>query len=550
VTVESVGYNERPMISVLRARPLTREALLAGFLASATSALLLWAGPPGIDLAGHAYQRVLFLRDGFSLWNNFWYAGRYSFVTYSILYYPLAGLLGIKLLALASIATAALAFAIVLGREWGLTARASSRSFAVVWAGTALSAAFPFALGAALALLALWALQDRRRVLFGVLAVLTLAASPLAFVLLALFLVGIGIARRDDRAQVVVPAAIIVGAGLVELLLFRVFPGGGTFPFSTAELIPAIVFCVLGFVTTWRVERARPLQFFFIVYLAACIVTFVVPSQLGENIERVRYAALPIAVLALSLRSWRPLRLALPVLVLAAIWNTTPLAANFTHAAADPTAERAYWRPAVAYLHDHLGPSYRVEAVDTVGHWPAVYLPEAGIPLARGWYRQDDFPENKILYGSFGAKAYVAWLRSLGVRYVVLARAPPDYSSRAEAVLLRGGHSGLRPVLRTSQLTIFAVPHARPLVTGPHAAAVERLGATSIRLRFDRSGTYRVAVRYSPYWHASAGCIARGPDGMLRVSAIERGSLELSFKVGATRVLETLVGADANDCGG
>ena len=143
------------MTAVRRVPPLTREALLALLLASATSALLLWAGPPGIDLAGHAYQRVLFLRDGFSLWNNFWYAGRYSFVTYSILYYPLAGLLGIKLLALASIATAALAFAIVLGREWGSIARASSRSFAVVWAGTALSAAFPFALGAALALLAL-----------------------------------------------------------------------------------------------------------------------------------------------------------------------------------------------------------------------------------------------------------------------------------------------------------------------------------------------------------------------------------------------------------
>jgi hypothetical protein len=535
---------------VLRVRPVTREALLAGALASAVSALLLWAGPPGIDLAGHAYQRVLFLRDGFSLWNNFWYAGRYSFVTYSILYYPLAGLLGIKLLALASIATAALAFAIVLGREWGSTARASSRSFAVVWAGTALSAAFPFALGAALALLSLWALQDRRRVLFGVLAVLTLAASPLAFVLLALFLVGIGVARHEDRTQIVGPAAIILGAGLLELLLFRVFPGGGTFPFSTAELIPAIIFCTLGVVTTWRVERAGPLRCFFVVYFAACIAAFVVPSQLGENIERVRYAALPLAVLALSLRAWRPLRLAIPVLLLAAMWNTTPLAANFTHAAADPTAKRAYWQPAIAYLHDHLRPSYRVEAVDTAGHWPAVYLPEAGIPLARGWYRQDDFPENKILYGSFGAKAYLAWLGSLGVRYVVLAHAPPDYSSRAEAALLEGGHSGLRPVLRTPDLTIFAVPRPRSLVSGPGPAVVERLGATSMTLRFGGPGTYRVAVRYSPYWHAAVGCIGRGDDGMLRVTVPARGADKLSFKVGAARVLETLVGAGDNDCTG
>jgi hypothetical protein len=535
--------------AVRRVSPLTREALLAGFVASALSAFLLWAGPPGIDLAGHVYQRVLFLRDGFSLWNNFWYAGRYSFITYSILYYPLAGLIGIKLLALASIATAALAFAIVLGRQWGSTARASSRSFAVVWAGTALSAAFPFALGAALGLLALWALQDRRRGLFGVLALLALAASPLAFALLALFLLGIGIGRIGERSQLVIPAAIIVGAGLVEFMLFRVFPGGGTFPFSTAELIPAVVFCVLGVVTTWRVERARPLRYFFVVYLAACIAAFVVPSQLGENIERVRYAALPLAVLALSLRAWRPLRLALPVLVLAAIWNTTPLAANFTHASADPSAERAYWQPAIAYLHDHLTPSYRVEAVDTAGHWPAVYLPEAKIPLARGWYRQDDFPENKILYGKFGVSAYLTWLRSLGVRYVVLADAPPDYSSRAEAALLRSGHSGLRRVFRAAQLTVFAVPHPRPLVTGPHPARVERLGETSMTVWLGGGGTYRVAVRYSPYWHAPTGCIIRGGDGMLRFAAAAPGPVKLSFKVGAARVLETLVGANDSDCG-
>ena len=333
----------------------------------------------------------------------------------------------------------------------------------------------------------------------------------------------------------------LCGSVLVAVAL----PDGGSFAIAMGVVAG---FCVLGVVTTWRVDRAGPLRFFFVVYFVACIAAFVVPSQLGENIERVRYAALPLAVLTLSLRAWRPLRLAIPVLILAAIWNTTPLAANFSHAAADPTAERAYWSPAIAYLHDHLRPSYRVEAVDTAGHWPAVYLPEARIPLARGWYRQDDFPENKILYGSFGAKAYRAWLRSLGVRYVVLAHAPPDYSSRAEAALLASGHSGLRPVLRTSHLTIFAVSRPRPLVTGPYAAVVQQLGSTSIRLHFGGPGTYRVAVRYSPYWHASAGCIARGRDAMLRVSAATRGSVKLSFKVGAGRVLQTLVGVDADDC--
>jgi hypothetical protein len=123
-------------------------------MATSLAALLVWLGPPGNDLAAHAYQRAFFLRHGFVLWNNFWYAGRYSFVTYSPLYYPLSAVLGIRVLALASITTAAAAFAIVVGRQWGPAARWSGRTFAVVWAGTVLSAAFPFALGAALGLLA------------------------------------------------------------------------------------------------------------------------------------------------------------------------------------------------------------------------------------------------------------------------------------------------------------------------------------------------------------------------------------------------------------
>src|SRR5438132_1767272 len=124
-----------------RRHPLAGEALLSAAAAASIAALLAWLGPPGTDLAAHAYQRWLFLQHGFTFWNNFWYAGRYSFVTYSLLYYPLAALLGIRLLAVATVALAALAFAFVMGREWGPTARWSSRTFAVVWAGIVLSAA-------------------------------------------------------------------------------------------------------------------------------------------------------------------------------------------------------------------------------------------------------------------------------------------------------------------------------------------------------------------------------------------------------------------------
>jgi hypothetical protein len=526
-----------------RAHPLAREALLSAGAAATLAALLAWLGPPGSDLAAHAYQRSLFVQEGFELWNNFWYAGRYSFVTYSVLYYPLAALFGIKLLAVATIATAALAFAVVLGREWGPTARWSSRTFAVAWAGVVLSAAFPFALGAALALLALWALQAGARGRFAVLAILTLAASPLAFLLLALILIGVGIARRPRLRQLTPPALIVAGAGIVEVAIWRAFPGEGRYPFPPMQAAAAIGFCLLGLIVTWRVERASLLRVVFAVYLTACTAAFLVPSAVGENVSRLRFAAIPLVVLALSLRDWRPRPLAVGAMVLVVAWSSAPLARSFARGTADPASAAVYWQPAIGFLRENLTPAYRVEAVDTAGHWAAVYLPRAGIPLARGWFRQDDFPQNQVLYASnLGQRSYLAWLRSLGVRYVVLPEAPHDYSAKAEAELLRSGRSGLTPVHRTVQLTIFEVPSPRAIVTGPGNVYVREFTHSRLLVRLSRPGTYRVAVRHSPYWHASAGCLSRGADGMVRLTVARPATVRLAFDVDAGRALAALAG--------
>ena len=530
-------------MSYVRPAPLTCEALFAAAAAAALAAVLLWAGPPGNDLAAHVYQRTLFLEHGFVLWNNFWYAGRYSFVTYSVLYYPLSALLGIKVLALASVTVAALAFAVVVGREWGRAVRWSSRTFAVLWAGTVLSAAFPFALGAALALLALWALQEERRSRFAVLVVLTLAASPLAFVFLVVVLLGLALVRRPPRTAFLVPAAIIVTAALGELALMRLFPDGGRFPYHLNQLVPTVGFCALGALMSCAARGARPLLGVFLVYVTVCLVLFAVPTELGSNIERLRYAAIPLALLAVSLAGWRPLKIALPLLVLAGYWNVQPLIANYQRAAADPASEAVYWQPAVRYLHRHLTPSFRVEAVDTLEHWPAAYLPERGVPIVRGWYRQNDFPGNELLYDEeLGPLTYRRWLRSHGVRYVVLSDAPPDYSSRAEAALLRSGASGLQPVFRTRHLTIYELARATPVVTGPAPAKVRALSATAMLIEVGAPGSYRVAVRFSPYWRTYRGCVSKEPDAMTRLTAFRRGTINLSFNVNVHRSLEALTG--------
>jgi len=243
---------------------------------------------------------------------------------------------------------------------------------------------------------------------------------------------------------------------------------------------------------------------------------------------------------------WRPRLVCLAAFALATVWNVSPLAANYARASADPAHTTAYWADAVAYLHAHLSPSYRVEAVDTTGHWAAVYLPRADIPLARGWFRQDDFPQNKLLYSPVGTHAYLAWLRNLGVRYVVLTGAPVDYSARGEARLLVSGRSGLRPVFWTPTLTVYEVPLAQRIVTGPGAAGVVAFTQTQIDLQVARAGRYRLAVRYSPYFAATGACLSKTTDGMTLIHARRAGRLRLSFAVTPKRALAALAGSSSN----
>jgi hypothetical protein len=523
-------------------RLLVRDETFAAAIAAVLAATLLWAAPPGVDWAAHSYQTTFLVDNGFAIWNNFWYAGRYSFVTYSVLYYPLAALVGIRLLAVISIATGAFAFSAVVSRQWGVRSRVASRTFAVVSAGLVVSAAFPFALGFAFGLLALWALQEGRRGRFVVCALLTLAASPLGFAFLVVALVGVAVARRslrDSRIQIAAIGTCIA----VELVLARLFGDGGHFPYGLLQLAPSLLFGVIGLIVTRGVPEARLLRGLFWAYIGVCIAAYLVPTAVGSNLERIRYVALPLAFLAAALRGWRPLWLVVPAAALAGVWNTTPILSNLARASTDPESSPTYWQPAVSYLRAHLSPSYRVEVVDTAEHWPAAYLPDAGIPIVRGWYRQSDFPQNELLYDSkLGGRAYRTWLRQMAVRYVLLTDAPADYSSRREAALLRSGRSGLRPVKRLEHMTVYELPHATPLVTGPGDATVLWLWPQRLVTTVGAPGTYRVRVRWSPYWHSSTGCVSRTADGLTKITTHETGLVELRFGVSVKRGLQTLAG--------
>ncbi len=99
------------------------------------------------------------------------------------------------------------------------------------------------------------------------------------------------------------PVAAVAAAAATEALLWRVFPDGGRFQFPLSEAAAAVVFCAAGLLFTWRVPSARILRFVFAVYLVAIVAAYLVPSELGENVARLRYAALPLTVLVFSLRA-------------------------------------------------------------------------------------------------------------------------------------------------------------------------------------------------------------------------------------------------------
>ena len=149
-----------------------------------------------------------------------------------------------------------------------------------------------------------------------------------------------------------------------------------------------------------------------------------------------------------------------------------------------------------------------------------------------------------MLYDQLTGPTYLGWLRGLGVKYVVLTDAPPDYSAKQEALLIRSGLSGLKTEFTGAHMTIFSVPKPQPIVTGQGMAEMVELGEDRMTLNLGSPGNYRIAVRYSPYWTAvdSTACVTKGDDGMIRLESPRQGSVTLQFKVKARRALNALVG--------
>jgi hypothetical protein len=506
-------------------------------------------GPPGGDAPAHFYRTEL-IRDGVFLWEGYWFAGHYPLASYSLLYYFPAAVVGNVPLAVAAAIVSAALFAAVGRHEWGADASWPAIAFAIVSAGPLFTGTYPYAVGVAFLLLALRALQLGRTWLAAACIVLTAGFSPLAFLFLALALLAVGLVRRRlDRRAVAVGAAVAL-AGAVHVAALVFFPHDATYPFfRVGELVAVLAAGALGTALALRSRRGRVLAAFFALWAFVAMLAFVVPSPLGENVTRIRGLLLPLMLLAAVLAGFRPRWLAYPALAGALVYTLLPYFVMIPFRLDGRPWREAFWTPAIAFLEGADMSQYRVEVVPTSDHWDAYWIPHAGMPIARGWYRQLDYAENRLFYeGELHPEEYRAWLQRLAVRYVLL---PDTHLGRSgeenEAELLRSGASGLRIVFQTADWTIYELPDPQPLLAGPGDAVITTFGHEAVAGSVSAPGTYRLAVRFTRYWRVASGalCAARAQDGMTELRFVRAGTfrLEIAFAARGSAVCEASPGS-------
>ena len=116
--------------------------------------------PHSPDLAAQAYRTHLFSVDGFTLWDNNWYAGHYL-LDYSVLFPPLGALLGLRAVGAIAVTLSTVMFARLASVRFGTRAAAASALFALGAAGDLYIGRLTYALGVTFAVAAVLAVVRR-----------------------------------------------------------------------------------------------------------------------------------------------------------------------------------------------------------------------------------------------------------------------------------------------------------------------------------------------------------------------------------------------------
>jgi hypothetical protein len=488
---------------------------------------LVWR-PASLDLAAAEYRAWLFDRAGFALWDARWYGGHHL-PGYSVLFPPLAGWLGPRLLGALAVVAAAWLFERIACSRFGSHAWLGATWFALGAGAALFSGRITFLLGLVPALGATLMLQRRRRAPAVGLALATALASPVAALFLALAGGAYWLGARRGIGLVVAVAALAPVA-----LLAVAFPEGGSEPFVFSAFWPVVALPLALAVVLPREQRV--LRIAAVLYALLAIALFAIDTPVGGNVARLgQLSAGPVAALAL----WPRRRLALACLAPFLLWwQLGPAIRDVTTAEGDPSVEAAYYAPLLAELHarDADATDGRLEIPFTKVHWEARRVAPA-IPLARGWERQLDRKVNPLFYedGPLTAAGYRGWLQRMAVHWVAVPDVALDYSAQDEADLIARGLPYLRQVWRNSHWRLYEVEHAAPLAEPP--AQVVAAGADALALSVPRSGTVRLRIRWSPYWAIARGDACVAPDGdWTRLEVRRAGTVRLTMDFSPLRI--------------
>ncbi|MEU5341418.1 hypothetical protein AB0H18_11380 [Streptomyces sp. NPDC020766] len=495
----------------------------------------LFLATGGGDLAAQEAWAEFASRHGGSAYSLFWYGGMHT-ANYSLISPYLMAAFGVRTVTVAAGLLAAWLASVLIVRT-GIRRPLGPALLAslALWCNVA-SGRTTFALGVAFGLAACVLLTRERRLPLAVAyAALAAMASPVA----GLFLVvaGTGHALVRDRvraATLIVPPVVVVGA--TSLL----------FPFTGEQLMPAARIwppVVIGIVVLTLAPRGwRVLRWGAVVYAAGTVLTYLIPSPVGTNVERLAELFAPAALLAALLavpatstpagaprRGGRHRRVALAMaLVFSVGWVGKKTVDDLQVSTVVPAW--AHDTTSVVEALDRLGADRtRVEVVPARNHREATAL-APHVNLARGWNRQLDMERGRLFYdGTFSETTYRGWLDRWAVGFVVLPSGKPDGFAEDEARLVARGTEWLEPVWRDVNWRVYRVRGAVPLVSRP--ATVVRADSAAVLVHVPRAGSVTVRVAFSPWLYAEGGCLEKAGE-FTRLTVTEPGEYRISSGYG------------------
>jgi hypothetical protein len=496
----------------------------------------LIAAPATADIAAHTYREWLWSEMGFATWNAQWYGGHHM-AGYSLLFPPLAALIGTRLVGVLATVSAVWSFSLI-ARRLAPDDRAGALAtwlFAGGVVSNLLVGRMPFALGIALAVGA-WACVDRSRVAAALLSLGSAWASPVTGVYVCVgalaVLAGARPGSEDSRTAVVLGAPALIGG----LAMGALFPEGGTDRFVATAFWPMLLVCIGLLMLVDPAHRIA--RWAAALNVALLVGAFAIPNALGQNALRPGLL-IGAALLVLVARPAAP-RIAIVVVGAALVYlSWLPAVRAVTEARGDPSTQAAFHDELLRFLEPRARPGERIEVPLTHNHWEAAYLARR-YPIARGWHRQLDRGANPLFYDgeALTPARYERWLRENAVRWVALPAAPLDVSAEEERKLLLAGQPFLKQVHRSRAWRVWEVREPGPPVSGP--ARMTAAGADGFDLEASRPGPLLVRQRATPYWTivAGAGCVSEDAEtGWTRVDVRRAGMVRVRARLSVAGAL-------------